>query len=61
LIGLAQDYGQARSVPVEYVFDSAEKDVKRDIKEAMEYSEILSPGAFEGHYSLARCSRSSGC
>jgi hypothetical protein len=54
IIGLAHDYGQARSARIEYVFDTAEKNVKRDITEAMEYSETLTPGDFTGHYSFAQ-------
>jgi hypothetical protein len=52
VLGLAYDWAEERSVPIEYVFDTADKMIKREIDEAMEYSEALYPGHFAGHYSF---------
>jgi hypothetical protein len=51
VLGLAHDYGLARSVGMEYVFDTAEKEIKREIDEAMTYMELQFPGDF-GAYSF---------
>jgi hypothetical protein len=50
VIGLAHDWAAERNVPMEYVFDTATKDVRREIDASMEYAETNSPGKFVGHY-----------
>lgn len=52
VIGLAYDWTEARAVKMEYVFDTVDKSVKREIDEAMEFSEGKYPGYFVGHYSF---------
>jgi hypothetical protein len=52
VLGLAYDWATKRSVPMEYVFDLAEKKVKREIEDAMQYSDGFYPGHFLGHYSF---------
>jgi len=52
VLGLAYDWSNKRSVQMEYVFDEADKPVKREINEAMEYSEGIYPGHFLGHYAF---------
>ena len=52
VLGLAHDWAVARSVPMEYVFDTATKEVKREIEEAMTYSEATYGDHFAGHYSF---------
>jgi hypothetical protein len=37
---------------MEYVFDSASKEEKRDIEEAVDYSESIYPSHFSEHYSF---------
>jgi len=54
VIGMAYDFSVERGVEMEYVFDTAEKEVKREIDEAMLYSERLHPGCFVGHYSFRK-------
>jgi hypothetical protein len=46
VLGLAHDYGLARSAAMKYVFDTAEKEIKREIDDAMEYMELRFPGDF---------------
>lgn len=52
VIGLAQDWGVKHGVPVEYVFDTADRKVKREVDSSMEYIETIFPGEFVGHYSF---------
>lgn len=54
VLGATYDWATQRSVPMEYVLDEADKGVKREINDAMEYSEGLYPGHFLGHYSFRR-------
>ena len=54
VLGLTYDWSVKRSVPMEYVLDEADKAVKREISDAMEYSEGIYPGHFAGHYSFRR-------
>jgi hypothetical protein len=50
VIGLAHDWALERAVPMEYVFDTAEKPVRREIDDVMEYCEARESGLFVGHY-----------
>jgi hypothetical protein len=50
VIGHAYDWGVEHSVPMEYVFDNAEKRIRREIDDAMEFCEAQTPGYFAGHY-----------
>ena len=52
VLGLAHDWAMVRSVPMEYVFDNAEKKVKREIDDAMAFVDIAFPGHFLGHSSF---------
>lgn len=52
VLGLAHDWALQRSVPMEYVFDNAEKKVKREVDDAMAFVDIAFPGHFLGHYSF---------
>jgi hypothetical protein len=52
VLGFAHDFSAERSVPMEYVFDNAEKTVKREIDDVMAYCERLHPGHYDGHYSF---------
>ncbi|WP_263373498.1 DUF3800 domain-containing protein [Granulicella aggregans] len=54
LLGLSYDFAFSRSVPMEYIFDSTEdKQLKRDIIEAIEYSEERGYGKhFLDHYTF---------
>jgi hypothetical protein len=52
VLGLSYDWASSHSAPMEYVFDNASKAEKRDIDEAMDYSEALYAGHFSGHYSF---------
>jgi hypothetical protein len=56
VLGMAYDWATHRAapVPMEYVFDTANKEVKREIDDAMECSEQLYPGHFMGHYSFRK-------
>lgn len=54
VIGLARDWAIARKVPMEYVFDTASKSVKRELDDAMEFIESEFPGEFVGHYSFRK-------
>jgi hypothetical protein len=52
VIGLASDWATEHKVPMEYVFDTATKDVKCEIDSAMDFMETKSPGEFVEHYSF---------
>ena len=52
VIGLARDWAFTHGVPMEYVFDTAEKSVKRELDDAMQFIESQYPGEFVGHYSF---------
>jgi len=52
VLGLSYDWASNHSTPMEYVFDSASKKEKRDIEEAIDYSDAIYPGHFTGHYSF---------
>jgi hypothetical protein len=56
VLGSAYDWAVHRAIPVpiEYVFDTADKQVKREIDDAMECSEELYPGHFMAHYSFRK-------
>lgn len=54
VLGLAYDWALERNVAMEYVFDNATDDVKREIDDAMAYSEGLYAGHFAGHYSFGK-------
>jgi hypothetical protein len=50
VLGLGYDFASSRSVPMEYVFDNTDKHTKRDINEAIDYSETIGYGDhFSGH------------
>jgi Protein of unknown function (DUF3800) len=51
ILGLAGDWASERKVPMNYVFDTAGKPVKREIEDAIAFSDaFVSPGHFAGHY-----------
>ncbi len=52
VLGLSYDWASKRSAPMEYVLDTPSKQEKRDIEEAIDYSDALYPGHFVGHYSF---------
>ncbi|MGA8152618.1 MAG: DUF3800 domain-containing protein [Terriglobales bacterium] len=52
VLGLSYDWASERATPMEYVFDNASKEEKRDIEEAIDYSEAIYPSHFSGHYSF---------
>ena len=52
VLGLADDWARAINAPMDYVFDNAEKSVKREIELALEFAETMYPGRFAGHYSF---------
>lgn len=52
VLGLSYDWSSNHSTPMEYVFDNASKEEKRDIDEAIDYSDAIYPGHFSGHYSF---------
>ena len=53
VLGLSFDWGAKRSSPIEYVFDLTDKDIKRDITEAMDYSAENGYGDhFTAHHSF---------
>jgi len=52
VLGLSYDWASQHSVPMEYVLDNASKQDKRDIQEAIDYSDTIYPGHFVGHYSF---------
>jgi hypothetical protein len=52
VLGLSYDWASSHSAPMEYVFDNASKEEKRDIQEAIDYSGAIYPGHFSGHYSF---------
>jgi hypothetical protein len=43
-----------RNVPMEYVFDTSEKSVKREVDDAMTFVDLAFPGHFVGHYSFRK-------
>jgi len=52
VLGLSYDWASSHSIPMEYVFDNASKEERRDIQEAIDYSEAIYPGHFSGHFSF---------
>jgi hypothetical protein len=54
VLGLAYDWAVERSVSIDYVFDTADKKVKREIEDALTIAETLYPGNFTGHYSFGK-------
>lgn len=53
VLGLGYDWASQHATPMEYVFDTpSSKEEKRDIEEAIEYSDDIYPGHFAGHYSF---------
>jgi hypothetical protein len=52
VLGLSFDWASSHSTPMEYVFDNTSKEEKRDIQEAMDYSESIYSDHFSGHYSF---------
>jgi Protein of unknown function (DUF3800) len=52
VLGYVYDWSVERSVPIEYVFDNASKDVKREIEDALAIAETVYPGHFSGNYSF---------
>jgi hypothetical protein len=54
LLGLAYDWAHERSVPIMYVFDEENKNVKREIEDAMTFSERIYGDHFSGHHSFRK-------
>jgi hypothetical protein len=53
VLGHAQHLPANRNLPMEYVFDTAGKSIKREIEAALEFADsFLYPGHFSGHYSF---------
>jgi hypothetical protein len=52
VLGLSYDWASEHATPMEYIFDTASKEEKRDIQEAIDYSEAVYPAHFSGHYSF---------
>jgi hypothetical protein len=52
VLGLSYDWASERSAAMEYILDTAPKQEKRDIQEAIDYSDTIYPGHFVGHYSF---------
>lgn len=52
VLGLSYDWVSERSAPMEYVFPNCSKQEKRDIEEAIDYSESIYADHFSGHYSF---------
>jgi uncharacterized protein DUF3800 len=52
VLGLSYDWASQHVVPMEYVLDNAAKQDKRDIREAIDYSDEIYPGHFAGRYSF---------
>jgi hypothetical protein len=52
VLGLAYDWATRRSVPIEYVFDTADKHTKREIEDTLEFSKAIYGDHFSGHYSF---------
>jgi hypothetical protein len=54
LLGLAHDWAEKRSVPIEYVFDEENKNIKREIEDSIAFSEKIYGDRFSGHYSFRK-------
>lgn len=54
VLGLAYDWATAKMVPMEYVFDNADKSVKDEIEAAIAFSERTHGDHFAGHYSFRK-------
>lgn len=52
VLGLAYDWAAKRSVPIEYVFDEENKNIKCEIEDALAFSEKIYGDHFLGHYSF---------
>jgi Protein of unknown function (DUF3800) len=52
VLGMSYDWASKQSAQMEYVFDNASKEEKRDIQEAIDYSEAIYSGHFSGHQSF---------
>lgn len=52
VLGLSYDWASEHTTTMEYVFDTASKEEKRDIQEAVDYSEAIYSGHFSGHHSF---------
>ena len=52
LLGLSYDWASQHATLMQYVFDTAAKEEKRDIQEAVDYSEAIYAGHFSGHFSF---------
>jgi len=52
VLGLAYDWAIRRDVPMEYVFDNAEKVIRREIEDSIKYSESVYGDQFAAHYSF---------
>jgi hypothetical protein len=50
VLGLAEDWASNRGVPMEYVFDNADKPIKREIENAIKFSDTIYPDRFASHY-----------
>lgn len=52
VLGLAHDWAISRNAPMEYVFDTAEKKVKREVDDVLAFVDVAFPGHFIGHYAF---------
>jgi len=52
VLGLAYDWAIRRDVPMEYVFDNAEKVIRREIEDSIKYSESVYGDHFAARYSF---------
>jgi Protein of unknown function (DUF3800) len=50
--GFIRRWGEERGVGIEYIFDMAGKNERREIGAVMEHAEALFPGRFVGHYAF---------
>ncbi len=50
ILGLAGDWADSRGLPMKYIFDDADKPIKREIKDVMEICNTLYPGRFVDNY-----------
>jgi hypothetical protein len=57
LLGLAHDWAEKHSVPsvpIEYIFDKEDKNIKREIKDSIAFSEKIYGDHFSGHNSFRK-------
>lgn len=54
VLGHALDFAEQHKAPMAYVFDNAEKVVKREITDALEFAENIYPGKFAGNWTFGK-------